>query len=268
MHFAEAGEGDPILLLHGWPQHHYMWHKVIERLAGRYRLIAPDLRGCGWTDAPEDGYDGETFARDQVALLDALELDRANVLGHDWGGWTALLLGLRYPQRVERLLVCNAPHPWPRLHPRLAVQMPMSLYAAMNAAPGLGTLGHRTGLMVRTVLRLGAAGDPFSDEEIATYTDRLREPARARGMSKLYRYYHRVVGEAVRGRFRDERLAAPTVLLFGKRDRAINYRIVDAPLARHADDMAVEFVTDAGHFIVDERPDLVSDRALAHFSAP
>jgi pimeloyl-ACP methyl ester carboxylesterase len=235
--------------------------------ASHYRLIAPDLRGFGWTDAPDSGYDGETFARDQVALLDALELDRVKVIGHDWGGWTAFLLGLRYPERIERLLICNVPHPWPRLRPRLAAQMPMSWYAQVNAAPGLGTLAHRTGVMVKTILRLSAVGEPFSDEEIATYSDRLREPARAKGMSKLYRYYDRVFAEALRGGFRKDRLAVPTVLLFGKRDRTITYRLVEAPFDAYADEMTVEFVPDPGHFIVDERPDLVSDRALEHFSA-
>src|SRR6185295_10585153 len=76
VHLAEAGPTDsakpPILLLHGWPQHWYMWRRVIGALRDERRLLAPDLRGFGWSEAPEHGYDGETFAADQVALLDAL----------------------------------------------------------------------------------------------------------------------------------------------------------------------------------------------------
>ena len=79
-----------------------MWRRVIGALRDERRLLAPDLRGFGWSEAPGHGYDGETFAADQVALLDALGIERAFVVGHDWGGWTAILLGLLHPDRVER----------------------------------------------------------------------------------------------------------------------------------------------------------------------
>jgi pimeloyl-ACP methyl ester carboxylesterase len=117
VHLAEAGSTDApaVLLLHGWPQHWYMWRRVMAGLSGEYRLLAPDLRGFGWTEAPGHGYDGETFAADQVALLDALGLESAHIVGHDWGGWTAILLGILHAGRVDRTVVCNAPHPWSRV---------------------------------------------------------------------------------------------------------------------------------------------------------
>src|ERR671924_2137148 len=120
-----------------------MWRRVIESLAPRHRLLAPDLRGFGWTEAPGHGYDGETFARDQVALLDALGTERVKVIGHDWGGWVAFLLGLRHADRIERMVVLSSPHPWPRLSPRGLGQLPRSWYAFVNAAPGLGRFVHR-----------------------------------------------------------------------------------------------------------------------------
>src|SRR5919109_2133279 len=244
-------------MFHGWPQHHYMWRRVIESLAPRHRLLAPDLRGFGWTDAPGDGYDGETFARDQVALLDALEIERVKVIGHDWGGWTTFLLGLRHPERVERMIVCNVPHPWPRLRLRALGQLPRAWYAAVNATPGLGPFLHRNGAMPRTILRFGTVGRAFTPEEIASYADSYRDPARARAMRDLYRYYHRVFLDALRGGFRSNRLTVPTLLLFGKRDRFISYRIAQEAVGDRADDFRVEFVPDAGHFIVDEQPELV-----------
>ncbi len=70
VHVAEAGSGDPVVLLHGWPQHWYEWRHVIPLLAGERRVICPDLRGFGWTDAPDGPVDAETFATDTVALLD------------------------------------------------------------------------------------------------------------------------------------------------------------------------------------------------------
>jgi pimeloyl-ACP methyl ester carboxylesterase len=100
VHVADAGPPDApaVLLLHGWPQHWYMWRRVMAGLRDEFRLLAPDLRGFGWTEAPGRGYDAETFAQDQVALLDALELDRAHVVGHDWGGWTAMLLRIGWAE--------------------------------------------------------------------------------------------------------------------------------------------------------------------------
>jgi len=140
VHLAEGGEPEapPVLLLHGWPQHWYMWRKVIEGLRGEYRLLAPDLRGFGWTEAPGHGYDCETFAIDQVALLDALGIERVHVIGHDWGGWTAFLLAILHADRVERMVVLNDPHPWPPVGPRLYPQIRRSWYAWVLATPGLG----------------------------------------------------------------------------------------------------------------------------------
>ena len=84
MHVAEAGEGDPVLLLHGFPQHWWAWRGVIPRLAENHRVIVPDLRGAGWTDVPRTGYDRDQLVADVVALLDALEVDRVHVVAHDW----------------------------------------------------------------------------------------------------------------------------------------------------------------------------------------
>src|SRR5919106_1697015 len=63
MHVAEAGDGDPVVMLHGWPQHWYEWRHLIPPLAAQYRVICPDLRGLGWTDAPPRGYEKENLAK-------------------------------------------------------------------------------------------------------------------------------------------------------------------------------------------------------------
>jgi pimeloyl-ACP methyl ester carboxylesterase len=265
VHVAEAGEGEPVLLLHGWPQHWYMWREVIERLAPRYRLIVPDLRGFGWSEVPGHGYDGETFARDQIALLDALGIERVKLIGHDWGGWAGFLLALSHPERIEQMVVCNSPHPWPRLRPRLAIQLPMSWYAMVNATPGLGAFAHRRAGLVKMILRLASPRSPFTEEELNAYAYRLREPARARAMSELYRYYFRVFSKVLRGDTRSQRLTVPTLLLFGKRDRGINHRLVEGGYLANAPELQVELGPKAGHFIVNEEPELVAQRALELF---
>lgn len=261
VHVAEAGRPDApaVLLLHGWPQHWFMWRRVMTALGGEYRLLAPDLRGFGWTEAPGHGYDGETFAADQVALLDALGLERAHVVGHDWGGWTAVLLGILHPERVDRMVVCNAPHPWSRLSLRVALELWRSWYTWVIATPGLGRLVLEHPWIARTVLGRGNVGSPFTDEELRLYADSFREPARADAIQKLYRYYQRAVREGIGGRWRAHRLTVPTLVLFGERDRYVTPKLLPG-YEPFTDDMRVELVPDSGHFIVNEKPDLVIER--------
>src|SRR6201992_112518 len=89
-HVAHAGPEDapPVLALHGFPQHWFCWRHVIEGLRRDHRVLAMDTRGLGWSGRPRDGdYRKRRLAEDAVALLDALQIERAFLLGHDWGGW-------------------------------------------------------------------------------------------------------------------------------------------------------------------------------------
>ena len=141
-------------------------------------MLAPDLRGFGSTEAPGRGYDGETFARDQIALLDALGIEQVKLIGHDWGGWTAMMLGLDHPERIDCMIVIDAPHPWPRLRPSLIPELWRSWYAAALATPVLGPwLLRRTGF-AKGILRRGTAPGTFTPAELDEYADGFREPAR------------------------------------------------------------------------------------------
>jgi pimeloyl-ACP methyl ester carboxylesterase len=124
VHIAEAGSGPPLLLLHGWPQHWFAWRKLIPLLADSRRLICPDLRGFGWTDAPDGGYRTADLAADAVALLDALELDRVDLIGHGEGGRVGFELCLSQPSRVGRLVTLGAMHPYPSRPPVTGIQSP------------------------------------------------------------------------------------------------------------------------------------------------
>jgi pimeloyl-ACP methyl ester carboxylesterase len=141
LHLAAAGSGTPVMLLHGWPQHWWCWRRVVKQLSGQYRLLIPDLRGFGWSEAPGSGYNPTGFADDAVALLDALNLAHADVIGHDWGGFTGFLLGLHHPERVDRLLLCNSPGPWARLNPRVAGRTAAGVVRGASRDPDPGRPG-------------------------------------------------------------------------------------------------------------------------------
>ncbi len=261
LHVAEAGAADatPVLLLHGWPQHWYMWRNVIADLRSEYRLIAPDLRGFGWSAAPGYGYDPETFVADQIALLDELAIPRVCVIGHDWGGYTSFLLGTRHPDRIAAILALNTPHPWPRVSPQLLLDAWRSWYAFAIATPGLGRLALQ-GRLPKLILSRGNVNNPFSFAELDIYLERLREPARRHATISLYRYYRRAFLRALRGGPTEPALAVPARLVFGERDLYVSPKLLPGWEA-HADRMGVELVPDCGHFMVNEKPELVIERA-------
>ncbi len=265
LHVAEAGAGTPVLLLHGWPQHWWCWRRVIERLHSHYRLLVPDLRGFGWSEAPGTGYSAAGFAGDAVGLLDALGLSRAHVVGHDWGGFAAILLGLGYPERVDRLLLSNTPGPWARLNARTVVGLRRAWYAGLVATPVLGDRVVRHPRFVPWFLRLGDQAAPFSDEDAALYGEQFRDPARAAAASRLYRYYLQTAWVVLlRRAYAGQRLSAPTRLLFGADDLYIPAAILEGVEA-HGDDLTLEVVRGCSHWMPEERPDLIAERALALF---
>lgn len=107
IHYARAGDGDPVVLLHGWPQTWYMWRKVIPTLAERYTVIAPDLRGFGQSSKPLDGYDKRTVAQDIYALVQSLGFEKIFLVGHDMGGPTAYAYACAHPEGVRRLVILD-----------------------------------------------------------------------------------------------------------------------------------------------------------------
>jgi pimeloyl-ACP methyl ester carboxylesterase len=131
-------------------------------------------------------------------------------------------------------------------------------------APGLGYLAQRTRWFVRMMLRLGVSDrNTWDDATMASFVDRVAEPARARAGVQLYRTFNlRELLPLVRGRYDSTRLKVPTLLLFGSDDFAMTPGQLDG-YERHADNMRVELVPGCGHFIADERPDVVAEHALA-----
>jgi len=258
-HVAEAGSGPPLLMLHGWPEHWWMWRDLIGPLSETHRVICPDLRGFGWTDAPAGGYDPEVFATDIVALLDALEIEEPVALaGHDWGGWTGFILCLRHPERIKRFLALNIYHPFVKPTPRGVFGLWRFWYQWLMAAPGIGPSASRFGPVLRWV---GSRQAAWSEEELATYVDQFREPARATAGHLLYRHaVTELAPKTIRGEYRKLTMETPTLLLFGTDDHVQNHRLLPG-FEPNAPNMRVELVPDTGHFIVDERPDLVLQRA-------
>jgi pimeloyl-ACP methyl ester carboxylesterase len=266
VHLAEAGPEDanPVLMLHGWPQHWYEWRGLVPLLSDSYRLLMPDLRGLGWTQVTRDGYEKENLARDQIALLDALGIEKVKLIGHDWGAYAGFLLCLLAPERVERYVATNVVHPWPKPSVRGLLSSWRMAYQLPLVAPVIGPRVTRARGFVKLMLN-GAKRGVFSQAELEAFEAPYRDPARSVATAKYYRTFQRHdLPLLMRGHWRAYRLTVPTLLLMGTGDFAIPPRALEG-YEQYADEMCVEFVRDTGHFVVDAEPELVARRALEFF---
>lgn len=253
-HVALAGEGRPVLMLHGWPQHWYMWRDVIPLVAPHARVIAPDFRGFGWSDVPPDGYRKDQLKRDVLALMDELGIEEFAVAGHDWGGYVGFLLALEEPERVTSLLAMNVLPPWPPRHSRTRLDAWRFFYMPVLSTPGIG------GWVGRTV-----GPRPIPEPARTEFAARLHGE-RARATERLYRaFFLHELPQLLRGRYSAADMRVPTRLVFGQRDGVITTRGVE-DAASQTEKLELELVADADHFVVDAKPELVADRLLGLLS--
>jgi pimeloyl-ACP methyl ester carboxylesterase len=251
-HVALAGADDapPVMLVHGWPQNWWTWRHVIPFLAQRFRVIAPDLRGHGWTEATTTGYDKEQLASDLLAVLDALGIERATWVGHDWGGWTGFLAALRAPERLDRLLTLCIPHPWTPPQPRR-----LALMLSYQGPISLPLIGPRiAGTMVRKILQVGRGGERLDAADVALFAEHI--PAAV--TVAMYRtFLTREMAPIARGRYAGAVLQVPTTLVVGNRDaitRGTPTGAVDGQPKLH-----VEALDGIAHWVPEQRPQAIID---------
>jgi pimeloyl-ACP methyl ester carboxylesterase len=260
-HVALAGpdDGPPVLLVHGWPQNWWVWRNVIPSLADRFRVIAPDLRGHGWSDAPEHGYEKEQLASDMLAVLDTLGIERATWVGHDWGGWSGFLAALREPQRFDRLLSLCVPHPWSDPNPLqlaafLGYQGPISL-------PLIGRRVARPGS--RALLQAGRGGDRLEPADVAAFADEI--PPRV--TVAMYRTnLTRELLPIARGRYEHEVLEVPTTLMVGAGD-LITKGVAEGPVEGQPN-LVVQRLAGVAHWVPEQRPQAVIDWVMSAPATP
>jgi pimeloyl-ACP methyl ester carboxylesterase len=242
---------------------------VLPALAQHYRVIAPDLRGAGWTDAPATGYDSEQLVADVVALLDALDLERVRLMAHDWGALVGFLLCLYHPQRVKQYISLAIPHPYVKFSPRLLAAVPRLWFQNAIATPGLGPylLSKGGQPMARYLLdHYTSDRSAFTPRDRELFVAPFRDPARAHAGSALYRHFIvPLIPRVMTGRYRGMRLSTPTLILYGLEDPNMTMVMLDG-YQGHADDLTLEEVDGASHFIADEQPAVVIDRALEFFA--
>jgi pimeloyl-ACP methyl ester carboxylesterase len=263
---AGPADGPPVLLLHGFPEFWYGWHRQIGPLArAGCRVLVPNQRGYDTSDKPPgvDAYGLDTLAADAIGLADAVGGRPLHVVGHDWGGLVAWWTALRHPQRVASLTVLNAPHPaafarYLKAHPS---QRRRSRYIAFFQLPWVPELALRANgcARLRSALVRTSRRGTFSDADVARYVEAWQRPGALTAMLNWYRGLRR----ARPGRVDDPRIHVPTRVLWGERDRFLEAGLGDASLELCTQSRGRRGFPDASHWLQHEEPDEVVREILA-----
>ena len=254
LHVAEAGEGDPLVLLHGWPQHWWHWRHLIGPLAEHYRVIAPDWRGLGWSEVPASGFSVWDLRDEALGLIDALGLGRVRLVGQDWGNLVGYLIGLEQPERLERFVALGGVHPWSATGSTpLIFLRPWHIW--LLASPAGALFARR---LPPFLLRHWRARGEYTPDEAATY---LAQFARAGTISATHQRYRSILLREVPyfvRRHRRLRLTVPTLALDGDADPLTEG--VPESWRRFTDAMQWHVLSGVGHFPAEE----AAEETLTH----
>ena len=194
IHVAQVGNGAPLLLLHGWPEFWLTWEPVMARLAERFRLIAPDLRGFGDSDKPNGPWGAEGHAADMLALLGALGIERVGIVGHDVGGAAMQVMARAAPERLAGLFFFDFVYPGigTRLGtPDRLTEIWYQSFHQMEMAPALvGTSAESCRAYISHFLRHWAYRQDAFDDVIPAFTDNFMKPGNLAGGFAYYRASH------------------------------------------------------------------------------
>jgi pimeloyl-ACP methyl ester carboxylesterase len=273
-----AEEAEPIVFLHGFPESHRTWRFQMQALAADFRVVAPDQRGFGGSDKPQEteAYETERVVEDLLALADALGIGRFTLVGHDWGGAAAWLAALRHPDRVARLVIVNAPHPLLFQNSLIddAAQRAASQYMNRFREPRMEQLIRAMGLETFFEKSFGAHVDlrriPPAERE--AYLHDWSQEGALTAMLNWYGASRIVVpepGEAAHHplwtRTPFPHVTMPTLVVWGLKDKAL-LPIQLSGLEELVDDLRIVIAEDAGHFLPWEQPEVVTE-AIRDFIA-
>ncbi|PJF40458.1 MAG: alpha/beta hydrolase [Phototrophicales bacterium] len=260
LHVATAGpeDGQAVVLLHGFPEFSGAWQKQILALAeAGYRVIAPDQRGYYLSDKPSPtaAYRDTELVADIIALLDALNIEQAVIIGHDWGGAVAWWLAAQHPDRVARLIILNSPHP---VAMRQALQTwrqkLKSSYMQFFNIPFVSEklLGLGGGFLLWQGIRRTARPHAFNAADRKRYQEAWRQPNAIKGMLNWYRALLRH-GASIRV----GKISCPTLIIWGERDAFFSTRMAHDS-AHMCENVQLHLLPEATHWLHHEDPDHIN----------
>jgi haloacetate dehalogenase len=272
-----CGSGPPVLLLHGFPETHLMWHGVARLLARRFTVVCADLRGygqsgCPASDANHSPYSKRALAHDMVIVMERLGFPRFSVVGHDRGGRVAYRLALDHPDCVDRLAVLDVlpgETVWELADARFALDFwPWSLLAQPEPLPERILAAAADAIVDDALGGWGSPASAFPDEVRAAYIRALREPDHAHAVCEEYRAAATIDREHDRAdRDGGRRIHCPLLALWSAAGPLDTWYVEESgPIAlwqAWCDDVRGHSVT-GGHFFPEEAPAQTAD-ALTRF---
>lgn len=259
-------DGPAVVLLHGFPDDRHGWDRQITPLSDAgFRVVALDQRGCGEAGFGADlrSYTAPRLVDDVETALSQLGIERAHVVGHDWGGVVAWTAGIERRRWLDRLVILNVPHPgvfvrFARSHPS---QLLRSSYMAFFQIPRLPelVLTASDAALLSWMLSASSSRSAFTSEELDRYRAMWTEPGRIRGMLDWYR-------AARIAPIPDGRVAAPTAIVWGGRDVALDARMASLS-AERCNEVRLTLLERAGHWPHRDRPHEVDRLIIDHLRA-
>jgi len=268
LHAVTGGDGPPLLLVHGWPQTWYAWRMLMPELARDFTVVAVDQRGIGLSGKPEDGYDTATLASDLVALMDALGHPRFALYGTDVGMPIAYALAADHPDRVERLIVSEAPLPGISPSPPLFLPPPLNerlWHLAFNQLPKINEqlVTGREEIFFGAEFDASAGTNKLPGYAVKYYIDTLAaSPDALRGSFEFYRALP--TSTAQNQQRMQRRLTLPVLAIGGGESGGEG---VGATMRLAADDVQAMVIPGCGHWVAEQAPDELL-AAVTAFLAP
>ncbi|MDQ3856109.1 MAG: alpha/beta hydrolase [Chloroflexota bacterium] len=248
--YLEAGNGPPLILLHGFPQSTYCWRHVVARLSGTHRVIAFDLKGYGESDKPEHGYDLGTLSEEMRLALRGLGYERAAWAGHDWGGGLLWAIALRFPEIVDRFVIFNAP-----LHKLNPLR---SSYIIPFSVPGLmeSILARQNDRFIHTGLpALAYRKEAFGSEDLAEYARAFALPGVHKASLQWYRSLWKSGPQMLRWQRR--KVQRPCRIIWAIHDRALPVGLLTGLEKYFAVPLDIDPIAQCGHWVMEEQPEQV-----------
>ena len=268
MHAVTGGDGPPLLLVHGWPQTWYAWRMLMPTLAQDFSVIAVDQRGIGLSGKPHDGYDTATLANDLVALMDALGHQRFALYGTDVGMPIAYALTVDHLDRVERLVVSEAP--LPGISPSPPLFLPPQLnerlwHLAFNQLPKVNEqlVAGREDIFFGAEFDASAGTNKLPDDAVRYYIDTLAaDPDHLRGSFEFYRAIPTTIAQNEKRK--ERRLTLPVLAIGGAESSGEG---VGNTMKLAADNVQTLVIPGCGHWVAEQAPEELL-AALTAFLAP
>ncbi|HVC07914.1 MAG TPA: alpha/beta hydrolase [Solirubrobacterales bacterium] len=261
LHYVESGQGPLVVLLHGFPEFWYSWrHQIPALAAAGYHVVAPDMRGYNLSDKPSGwrAYDGEHLAADIAALIRHSGVEKAHLVGHDWGAAVAYLTAMDHPDSVERLAILNVPHPARMLDGfRTVKQLRKSWYMFFFQIPYLPEkLLARDGFAFAKRSLRADSPESFTDADLERYAEAWSQPGAFTGMINYYRAALRQSPRKALDRMSP--IDCPVLVIWGQRDRHLGSELAD-PGRRWAPKVRVERIPDATHWVQHDAAERVNE---------